>query len=137
MRVVAAPAPFKAALGPELAAKMIVAEATYESTDPNTDSQVLELHASGADTLFVQGVSKWASQTIRKVHDIGWRPLFILTATATSVSGVLEPAGLEKAKGIVAKARQAIEKRDAAAVKEQLEGLMRTHRMFKGVVAKT
>jgi molecular chaperone DnaK len=44
---------------------------------------------------------------------------------------------IEKAKGIVAKARQAIEKRDAAAVKEQLEGLMRTHRMFKGVVAKT
>ena len=44
---------------------------------------------------------------------------------------------IEKAMGIVAKARQAIEKRDAAAVKEQLEGLMRTHRMFKGVVAKT
>jgi molecular chaperone DnaK len=44
---------------------------------------------------------------------------------------------IEKAKGIVAKARKAIEKRDAAAVKEQLEGLQRTHRMFKGVVAKT
>lgn len=91
----------KAALGPELAKKMIVAEATFESTDPNTDSQVIALQASGADTLFVHGVSKWASQTIRKVHDIGWKPLFILSATATSVSGVLEPAGLEKAKGIV------------------------------------
>ena len=44
---------------------------------------------------------------------------------------------IEKAKGIVARARQAIEKRDAAAVKEQLESLMRTHRMFKGVVAKS
>jgi branched-chain amino acid transport system substrate-binding protein len=91
----------RAALGPELAGRMIVAEATYESTDLNTDSQVLELQASGADTLFVQGVSKWASQTIRKVHDIGWRPLFILSATATSVSGVLAPAGLDKARGIV------------------------------------
>jgi ABC-type branched-subunit amino acid transport system substrate-binding protein len=91
----------RTALGPELAARMIVAEATYESTDLNTDAQVLELHASGADTLFVQGVSKWASQTIRKVHDIGWRPLFILSATATSVSGVLAPAGLDKARGIV------------------------------------
>ena len=91
----------KAALGPDLARKMIVAEATFESTDPNTDSQVLSLQASGADTLFVHGVSKWASQTIRKVYDIDWKPLFILSATATSVSGVLEPAGLEKAKGLI------------------------------------
>ncbi len=91
----------KAALGPDGAKKMIVAEATFESTDPNTDSQVLALQASGADTLFVHGVSKWASQTIRKVYDVGWKPLFILSATATSVSGVLEPAGLEKAKGLI------------------------------------
>lgn len=91
----------KAALGPDLAKKMIVAEETFESTDPNTDAQVLALQASGADTLFVHGVSKWASMTIRKVHDIGWKPLFILSATATSVSGVLEPAGLAKAKGLI------------------------------------
>jgi molecular chaperone DnaK len=44
---------------------------------------------------------------------------------------------IEKAKAIVGKARTAIERKDAAAVKEQLEGLTRTHRMFKGVVAKT
>jgi len=91
----------KEALGPDLAKKMIVAETTFESTDANTDSQVLSLQASGADTLFVHGVSKWASQTIRKVYDVGWKPMFILSATATSVSGVLEPAGLEKAKGLI------------------------------------
>jgi molecular chaperone DnaK len=44
---------------------------------------------------------------------------------------------IEKAKAIVDKARQAITRKDAAAVKEQIEGLTRTHRMFKGVVAKT
>ncbi len=44
---------------------------------------------------------------------------------------------IEKAKAIVDKARTAIERKDAAAVKEQIEGLTRTHRMFKGVVAKT
>ena len=38
---------------------------------------------------------------MRKVADIGWKPTFILTATATSVSGVLEPAGLDKSKGII------------------------------------
>jgi molecular chaperone DnaK len=44
---------------------------------------------------------------------------------------------IEKARAIVDKARAAIERRDANAVKEQIEGLTRTHRMFKGVVAKT
>ena len=91
----------KQALGPDLAKKMIVAEATFESTDPNTDSQVIALRGSGADTLFVHGVSKWASLTIRKVYDIGWTPLFIISGTGTSVSGVLEPAGLEKSKGLI------------------------------------
>lgn len=91
----------KEALGPELVKKMIVAEATFESTDPTVDSQVISLQASGADTLFVHAVSKWASMTIRKVYDIGWKPLFILSATGTSVSGVLAPAGLEKAKGLI------------------------------------
>jgi molecular chaperone DnaK len=43
---------------------------------------------------------------------------------------------IEKARSIVAKARQAVAKRDAAAVKAEIEGLSRTHRMFKGVVAK-
>jgi molecular chaperone DnaK len=44
---------------------------------------------------------------------------------------------IEKARGIVTKARSAIAKRDVGAVKGEIEGLSRTHRMFKGVVAKT
>jgi molecular chaperone DnaK len=44
---------------------------------------------------------------------------------------------IEKARGIVSRAKVAIERRDASAVKEQIEGLSRTHKMFKGVVAKT
>jgi molecular chaperone DnaK len=44
---------------------------------------------------------------------------------------------IDKARAIVSKARAAIGKRDVAAVKAEIEGLSRTHRMFKGVVAKT
>jgi molecular chaperone DnaK len=44
---------------------------------------------------------------------------------------------IDKARAIVAKARQAIAKKDVAAIKSEIEGLSRTHRMFKGVVAKT
>jgi molecular chaperone DnaK len=42
-----------------------------------------------------------------------------------------------KAKAVVEKARAAIGRQDVAAIKEQIEGLSRTQRMFKGVVAKT
>src|SRR5262249_50248196 len=44
---------------------------------------------------------------------------------------------IEKALTILGKAKEAIGRKDLSAVKEQLEGLSRTHRMFKGVVAKT
>ncbi|MGD0674768.1 MAG: molecular chaperone DnaK [Polyangiaceae bacterium] len=44
---------------------------------------------------------------------------------------------IDKARAIVAKARTAIAKRDLAAIRTEIEGLSRTHRMFKGVVAKT
>ena len=43
---------------------------------------------------------------------------------------------IDKARGIVARARTAIDKKDVASLKEQIEGLSRTQRMFKGVVAK-
>jgi molecular chaperone DnaK len=44
---------------------------------------------------------------------------------------------ISKARAILAKARQAIAKRDVRAIKSEIDGLSRTHRMFKGVVAKT
>ncbi|HEY1960332.1 MAG TPA: molecular chaperone DnaK [Polyangiaceae bacterium] len=43
---------------------------------------------------------------------------------------------IDKARGIVTRARAAIDKKDTAALKEHIEGLSRTQRMFKGVVAK-
>ena len=92
---------FKKGLGPEHA-KMVIAEATYELTDPTIDSQIVKLKASGADVLFVHAIPKQAAQAIRKIGEIGWKPdMFFLAATSTSVSSVLQPAGFEHAKGII------------------------------------
>jgi len=81
--------------------KMIVAEAAYESTDPSVDSQIATLKSSGADTLFSFASPKFAAQSIRKVHDIGWKPLHFVVYTSISVKAVLEPAGLDKAVGLM------------------------------------
>jgi branched-chain amino acid transport system substrate-binding protein len=83
---------------------MIVAEASYESTDPSVDSQIASLKSSGADTLFSFASPKFAAQAIRKVYDIGWKPLHFIPYSATSVTAVLQPAGLDKSLGVISSA---------------------------------
>jgi len=80
--------------------KMVVT-ASYEPTDPTVDSQITSLQASGADALLVVAIPKFAAQAIRKVHDLGWKPLFFLSNVAVSVGAVINPAGPEKAIGII------------------------------------
>lgn len=93
---------FKKGLGPENVKKMVVAEATYEPTDPTIDSQIVKLKASGADVLFMHAIPKQAAQAIRKIGEIGWKPeMFFLAATSTSITSVLKPAGFEYAKDII------------------------------------
>jgi branched-chain amino acid transport system substrate-binding protein len=70
-------------------------------SDPAIDAQVVSLQGSGADTLLVAATPKFAAQAIRKVYDIGWKPLFLLTNVATSVGAVITPAGPEKAVGVI------------------------------------
>jgi branched-chain amino acid transport system substrate-binding protein len=86
------------------AEKMIVAEASYESSDPSVDSQIATLKSSGADTLFSFASPKFAAQSIRKTYDIGWKPLHFIPYSATSVTAVLHPAGLEKSVGVISSA---------------------------------
>jgi branched-chain amino acid transport system substrate-binding protein len=83
------------------AAAMIVAEASFEVTDPTVDSQIVSLKASGADTFFNFSTPKAAAQAIRKVWDLGWRPLHFVGNPAASVATVMRPAGLEKSVGII------------------------------------
>jgi branched-chain amino acid transport system substrate-binding protein len=86
--------------------KLVVKSVSYEVTDPTIDSQVVSLQGAGADTLIVGATPKFAAQAIRKVADIGWKPLFFLTNVSISVGSVLEPAGVEKATGIISAAYQ-------------------------------
>ncbi len=86
------------------AAKLIVATKSYETSDPTVDSQVVALMNSGANVFVNVATPKFASQAIRKVADLGWKPLHILNNVSTSVSAVLKPAGLEKAVDIVTSA---------------------------------
>src|SRR5262245_38147180 len=90
----------KAGLG-EKAAKMIVAEASYEVSDPTIDSQVLKIKDAGADLFFSATTPKQAAQAIRKIHELGWKPVHIVDINASPVSATLKPAGLDASKGVI------------------------------------
>lgn len=80
---------------------MIVKEVTYEVSDPTVDSQVVALKASGADTLFTMATPKFGAQAIRKVHELGWKPLNFVVSVSSSIKGVMEPAGSEASTGVL------------------------------------
>ncbi|HYP71786.1 MAG TPA: ABC transporter substrate-binding protein [Variovorax sp.] len=82
-------------------AKMIVAEASYEVSDPTVDSQIVTLQGSGADTFINITTPKFAAQSIRKAFDSGWKPLHIINNVGASVGSVLAPAGLDKSVGLL------------------------------------
>ena len=93
----------KDGLGPK-AKSMIVAEVSYEVSEPTVDSQIVQLQQSGANVFFNITTPKFAAQAIRKAYDIGWKPLHFLNNVSTSVATVLKPAGLEKSVGLISTA---------------------------------
>jgi branched-chain amino acid transport system substrate-binding protein len=90
----------KQALGAK-AALMIVAEAAYETSDPTVDSQIVRLKSSGADLFYNISTPKFAAQAIRKIAELGWKPIHILAYVSSSVGGVLKPAGFEASQGVI------------------------------------
>jgi branched-chain amino acid transport system substrate-binding protein len=90
----------KAGLG-DKAATMIVAEASYEVSDPTIDSQILKLKSAGTDLFFSASTPKFAAQAIKKNFELDWHPVHILDINATSVGATMQPAGLDASKGVI------------------------------------
>jgi branched-chain amino acid transport system substrate-binding protein len=79
----------------------IVTTASYEVADATIDSQLISLHEAKVDVLMSAATPKFAAQAIRKLSDMAWKPLHLLTNVSSSVGAVIEPAGVEKAIGLV------------------------------------
>src|SRR2546428_10033111 len=93
--------PFKKVLADAGGTAKVILEQTYDLTDPTIDSQLINLSKSGADVFYNISTGKASSQSIRKVAELGWKPLHLLSAGSTGRS-VLAAARLEDATGIVA-----------------------------------
>ncbi len=85
-------------------ASMIVATEGYETSEPTVDSHIVNLKSTGADVFISVALTKVAAQSIRKVAEIGWNPVFILSSIGSSIGTVIQPVGFDKAQGIVSTA---------------------------------
>jgi branched-chain amino acid transport system substrate-binding protein len=83
------------------AASMIVAEESYETSEPSIDGHIVKLKASGADVFYSITTPKFAAQAIKKVAELDWHPLQIVVNVSASVGGVIRPAGYENSQGIL------------------------------------
>jgi len=83
------------------AASMIVAEESYETTEPTIDSHILNLKASGADVFVDLSIPKFAAQAIKKAAEIEWKPVHFLNSVSSSITATIKPAGFDNAQGII------------------------------------
>jgi branched-chain amino acid transport system substrate-binding protein len=94
---------FRSGLG-DKAESLIVSEQTFEVADPTVDSQLIAAKVSGANVFYFAGTQKAGAEQIRGVRKLGWAPLHLVCSIANGVEGVLKPAGLENAEGLISTA---------------------------------
>ena len=82
-------------------AKLVVAEVPYEVSVPTVDSQVVSVKSANPDVFVNVATPKFAAQAIKKVAELGWHPIHIMSNVSASVGAVMKPAGLENAKGVL------------------------------------
>src|SRR5689334_17502747 len=82
----------------------IVAEAPYKVSDATIDPQIARLKASGADIFFDVATPKFTAMAIKRVADIGWKPIHVISTVSSSISAVMQPAGFQNAEGILSAA---------------------------------
>ncbi len=86
------------------AATMIVAEESFETSEPTVDNHIVKLKSTNADVFINISTPKFAAQAIKKIAEIGWKPLHFLNNVSASVGSVIKPAGYENAQDIISAA---------------------------------
>src|SRR5450432_2612215 len=86
------------------AAAMIVIEESFETTEPTIDNHIVKFKSTDADVFFNVTTPKFAAQAIKKIAEIGWKPLHLLNNVSSSIGSVMQPAGYENGQGIISAA---------------------------------
>jgi branched-chain amino acid transport system substrate-binding protein len=83
------------------ASSILIAEESYETTEPSIDSHIVKLKGTGADVFVNISTPKFAAQAIKKMAELEWKPMHVMTDVSISIGAVMKPAGLENSEGIL------------------------------------
>jgi branched-chain amino acid transport system substrate-binding protein len=86
------------------ASSMIVAEESFETSEPSVDNHIVKLKSTNADIFVNISTPKFAAQAIKKMAEIQWKPLHFLNNVSASVGSVIKPAGYENSQDIISAA---------------------------------
>jgi branched-chain amino acid transport system substrate-binding protein len=84
--------------------KLIIVEASYETSSPTVDSQVVQIKGANPDIFVNIATPKFAAQAIKKIAELDWHPVQFLTNVSGSIGGVMKPAGYDASQGILSTA---------------------------------
>ena len=79
----------------------VVKAVSFEVTDATVDSQLIQLQSWGADVLISGVTGKFGAMSIRKVSELGWKPMHFITSGVSSVSSTIKPAGEDRSMGVI------------------------------------
>src|SRR5580658_3447697 len=80
---------------------ILIAEESYETTEPSIDSHIVKLKGTGADVFVNISTPKFAAQTIKKMAELEWKPMHLMTDVSISIGAVMKPAGFEASEGVL------------------------------------
>jgi ABC-type branched-subunit amino acid transport system substrate-binding protein len=80
---------------------ILIAEESYETTEPSIDSHIVKLKGTGADVFVNISTPKFAAQAIKKMAELEWKPMHVMTDVSISIGSVMKPAGLDASEGVL------------------------------------
>jgi len=80
---------------------ILIAEESYETTEPSIDSHIVKLKGTGADVFVNISTPKFAAQAIKKMAELEWKPMHVMTDVSISIGAVMKPAGLDASEGVL------------------------------------
>ena len=81
--------------------QIVIAEESYETTEPSIDSHIVKLKGTGADVVVDIATPKFAAQAIKKIAELEWKPMHVMTDVSISIGAVMKPAGLDASEGVL------------------------------------
>jgi branched-chain amino acid transport system substrate-binding protein len=85
-------------------ASRIVAEESYEVSEPTIDSHVVKMKSFNPDVIILYTTPKFGAQAIKKLGEMNWKPLTFVSNVSASTAAVMRPAGIENSQGVISAA---------------------------------